>query len=361
MENPCTSGTASSAGAADDRSSSDRADRRAGAIYGLAYGDAWGFGVEFASYQRIVNVYGKRGPEFPRLAAITDDTQMSIAVARALDDTARAGGLTPLRPAELRRALLTRFLQWLHDPDNNRAPGNACLTALYAVERLGTDFWATASVTNSKGCGTVMRAPWIGVDARLTDAEVGDVAALQSVLTHGHATATVAAMITARVTRELFAGRVDLADAFDWTVDHVASRPGFDVDVLGTVWEREGRSSAQEYLDVGWAEVAGVLDRARLGLQPLRQEPWESDPCQYGGDGWTAEEALATSLLIATAFADDPENGLRRAAATGGDSDSLAAVAGGLLGAGCGMVWPELWIERLEPRYRDELASIREQ
>ncbi|ASO18197.1 ADP-ribosylglycohydrolase [Actinoalloteichus hoggarensis] len=358
MENPCTSGTGS--WAAGDRSPSDHADRRAGAVYGLAFGDAWGFGVEFASYQRILNVYGKRGPDFPRLAAVTDDTQLSIAVARALDDTAGVGGLTPLRPAELRRRLLARFLDWLHDPDNNRAPGNACLTALYAVERLGVEFWADASVTNSKGCGTVMRAPWLGVDSRLTDAEVGDAAALQSVLTHGHATATVAAVVTARITRELFAGRLELADALDWAIDHVDGRPGVDVDVLGTVWEREGRSSAQDYLDVGWTEVAGALDRARAGLAPLRAQPWEFDPCQYGGDGWIAEEALATSLLIATAFADDPENGLRRAAATGGDSDSLAAVAGGMLGAGRGMVWPELWVDRLEPRYREELASIRE-
>jgi ADP-ribosylglycohydrolase len=48
---------------------------------------------------------------------------------------------------------------------------------------------------------------------------------------------------------------------------------------------------------------------------------------------------------------------LRRAVVTNGDSDSIGAVAGGLLGALHGQAWPKGIITRLEPRYQTEIAE----
>ncbi|RKF13081.1 ADP-ribosylglycohydrolase family protein [Roseovarius spongiae] len=64
--------------------------------------------------------------------------------------------------------------------------------------------------------------------------------------------------------------------------------------------------------------------------------------------GWTAEEALAIALHAA--LASDPfENGLRFAVTHSGDSDSIGAIAGNLLG----LIYPEgkiahLWRRAVE-------------
>jgi ADP-ribosylglycohydrolase len=52
----------------------------------------------------------------------------------------------------------------------------------------------------------------------------------------------------------------------------------------------------------------------------------------------------ATALLCVVRHARDPVGGLARAAATSGDSDSIACLAGAFLGAAHGMpVWPAAW------------------
>ncbi|HEY0696628.1 MAG TPA: ADP-ribosylglycohydrolase family protein, partial [Micromonospora sp.] len=64
-----------------------------------------------------------------------------------------------------------------------------------------------------------------------------------------------------------------------------------------------------------------------------------------------------TALLSALWHADDPVAALARAATTAGDSDSIAALAGALLGAAYGMsAWPGRWADRIE--YADQLAAL---
>jgi ADP-ribosylglycohydrolase len=82
-------------------------------------------------------------------AVVSDDTQMSLAVWRALGESEPVG------------AFVDEFLAWRVDPDNTRAPGNTCLSALGAIAAGAS--WLEATVLGSKGCGTVMRAPWIGL------------------------------------------------------------------------------------------------------------------------------------------------------------------------------------------------------
>src|SRR5688500_12504896 len=56
-----------------------------GTLFGLAFGDALGAPTEFMSYDAIIERYGPRGPhELPARALVTDDTQMTLAVADAL-------------------------------------------------------------------------------------------------------------------------------------------------------------------------------------------------------------------------------------------------------------------------------------
>jgi ADP-ribosylglycohydrolase len=66
---------------------------------------------------------------------------------------------------------------------------------------------------------------------------------------------------------------------------------------------------------------------------------------------------MATALLCTLRHAEDPVSGLARAAATSGDSDSIACLAGAFLGAAHGMpAWPESWISQIE--YADQLTAL---
>ncbi|MFJ6674135.1 ADP-ribosylglycohydrolase family protein [Actinosynnema sp. NPDC091369] len=96
-------------------------ERASGALSGLAYGDALGAPTEFMTVAEIEHRYGPGGPRDLEgdPALVTDDTQMTLAVARAL-----VGGLDGIADA-----LRDHFVRWWESPDNNRAPGMTCLQA----------------------------------------------------------------------------------------------------------------------------------------------------------------------------------------------------------------------------------------
>src|SRR6185437_10601736 len=106
----------------------DLVDRFRGSFLGLAIGDAIGHPTEFiSSVPRIRQKYGEKGvlgfePSGAHKAGtFTDDTQMSIAVARAL---VRAGHASL---DELMKLMGDEFVAWADHPTNNRAPGGTCL------------------------------------------------------------------------------------------------------------------------------------------------------------------------------------------------------------------------------------------
>ena len=99
------------------------------------------------------------------------------------------------------------------------------------------------------------------------------------------------------------------------------------------------------------------LRRAQAAVATFQRHPWGEDPCAYAGEGWRAQENLATALLCVDALPDQPIDALRRATVTGGDSDSIAAVAGAILGALHRNPWPADWFDRLEPRYQAWIAE----
>jgi ADP-ribosylglycohydrolase len=56
-------------------------------------------------------------------------------------------------------------------------------------------------------------------------------------------------------------------------------------------------------------------------------------------------------------FSDQPEEVIRRAAFSSGDSDSIACIAGAFAGAYHGIDrWPAEWVERIE--YRERILAM---
>ncbi|MFD5035066.1 ADP-ribosylglycohydrolase family protein [Streptomyces sp. NPDC058220] len=321
-----------------------------GSLIGLALGDALGFPTEFND---VPSILAKCGPwremALPDPAFVTDDTQMTLAFARGIRTAMDRGVLGPLR---LERPVRDEFVDWYHSPDNNRAPGNTCLTACRLLD--SDRPWQQASQTGSKGCGANMRVAPIGLVPGLSDEQRAGAAQLQAALTHGHPTALAASDLTARAVYLLAQGGEPLGLAGQLRSYAYENRDRYYHRWLGDLWTHAGDPTPEAFIARGWDECLGALERLQ---HALRTPSPETDPCLATGDGWVAEEALATGLLCFLLFPAEPVTALRRAACTKGDSDSIASLAGAFAGAHLGArAWPKEWAERIE--YRSDLLSL---
>ncbi|MFH9863480.1 ADP-ribosylglycohydrolase family protein [Streptomyces sp. NPDC017202] len=322
-----------------------------GALLGLALGDALGFPTEFND---VPSILAKCGPwrqmELPGRAFVSDDTQMTLAVARALRTAMDRG---PLEPPGLERPLRGEFVAWYRSPENNRAPGRTCLTACGLLEDEGRP-WQDAAQIGSKGCGANMRVAPLGLAPGLSDEQRAGAAQLQSGLTHGHPTALAASDLTAHAVRLLAdgaepTGLVGLLRSYA-----LDNRTRYHHRWLGDLWTRSQDPTPEHFIARGWDDCLGVLERLQ---DALRSPSPETDPCLATGEGWIAEEALATGLLCFLLFPDAPVTALRRAACSAGDSDSIACLAGAFAGAYAGAdAWPTEWADRIE--HRSELVTL---
>ncbi|WP_416980648.1 ADP-ribosylglycohydrolase family protein [Streptomyces sp. T028] len=322
-----------------------------GALLGLALGDALGFPTEFDD---VPSILAKCGPwremELPRRPFVSDDTQMTLAVARALRTAMDRGLLVPTR---LERPLREEFVDWYQSPENNRAPGRTCLTAC-ALLRDERRLWQDASQIGSKGCGANMRVAPVGLAPGLSEEQRAGAAQFQSALTHGHPTALAASDLTAHAVRLLAQGVPPAGLVGQLRSYAVANRTRYHHRWLGDLWTRGQDPSAEHFIARGWDECLDVLDRL---AEALRDPAPESDPCLATGAGWIAEEAMATGLLCFLLFPDEPVTALRRAACSSGDSDSIACLTGAFAGAYAGTdAWPTPWADRIE--YQGELVTL---
>ncbi|GAA3369580.1 ADP-ribosylglycohydrolase family protein [Streptomyces sannanensis] len=321
-----------------------------GSLIGLALGDALGFPTEFNDVPRILEKCGPwREMELPQPAIVTDDTQMTLALGRGIR-TAMARGL--LTPARLARPVREEFVDWYHSPENNRAPGRTCLVACRLLD--SDRPWQAASQVESKGCGANMRVAPVGLAQGLSEEQRAGAAQLQSALTHGHPTALAASDLTARAVFLLAQGTEPTGLAGQLRSYALRNRTRYHHRWLGDLWTRAHDPSPEHFIARGWDECLDVLDRL---VKALRTPSPETDPCLGTGDGWIAEEALATALHCFLLFPDEPVTALRRAACTRGDSDSIACLTGAFAGAHLGAAaWPKAWAERIE--YRSELLTL---
>ncbi|KND43715.1 MULTISPECIES: ADP-ribosylglycohydrolase family protein [Streptomyces] len=322
-----------------------------GSLLGLALGDALGHPTEFNDVPSILATCGPwRKMALPKPAIVTDDTQMTLALAHGLRAAMDRGSLGA---EALERAVRKEFVEWSRSPENNRAPGHTCLVAcdLLAVERHP---WQFASQIHSKGCGANMRVAPLGLIGPLSDEQRAGAAQLQAALTHGHPTALAASDLTAHAIRLLSQGADPMGLVGRLRSYAYENRAHYHARWLGDLWTYSQDPSPEHYISRGWDECLEALDRLQ---QALRLPSPETDPCAATGEGWIAEEALTTGLLCFLLFVDEPVTALRRAACTSGDSDSIASLAGAFAGAYHGPdVWPAEWADRIE--YQSDLVSL---
>lgn len=334
-----------------------RTDRSHGVMLGLAYGDALGRPTEFMKAKDLA----KFGSPFQKHVGlntaqngiVTDDTQMSIAVAHA------ALSRCPADPKDLTGQFVKNFIGWYEDPaslDGRRAPGMTCMGAVKQL-RKNPGRWLLATRPDSKGNGANMRVAPLALRTDWTWDALAGAAQLQAAITHGHPTALAAADLTAAAVRMLLTG---FAKPGETLIDHLLAyaydqRTTYRGDWLGGLWEAwlpKGMTSPEQFIQRGWDEMIDSL----LCIYGSPRDT-QQDPCEVAGGGWVAEQALTCALHTLLCFPDDPTNALRRAAFTDGDSDSIGSITGALAGAAYGLkAFPSHWLGNVE--YRRELESL---
>jgi len=301
-----------------------------GSILGLAIGDALGHPTEFRTREKILASFGPNGvtdfvrlhdPRWPQIPIIlgtshpagtyTDDTQMSIAVARGLLETMNE----PLE--EKMKAVARHFVIWADSDENNRAPGETCMRGCTNLAK--GIHWRHAGIAESKGCGSAMRVAPIGVLYHNDHDTLLEVARASSVMTHGHDAALEAAAAGALMVA-MAANGAEPEEIYEAIMDLCAPRSAEFSACMQKV---------PQFLDAP-PEIA--LSEAGLG------------------ESWVGDEAIASALYCFWRHKDDYVAGVLEAINTDGDSDSIGCIAGSALGA-------RLGLEAIPQKWRDEVED----
>jgi ADP-ribosylglycohydrolase len=286
------------------------ANKAKGIMYGLAIGDAFGWPTEFLKIPEIKSKYGSAGiTDLPDPAIFTDDTQMTIAVAKALIGCGERGVDT------IMEAIRDEFIKWLHDPNNNRAPGDACMKGASNLEK-GIP-WKKSGVSHSKGCGSAMRVAPIGYFYQDNPDKLREVAHASGLCTHGHKTG-IAASIGAAYLVKLALDRTDPVEMIPKLLKFTNG-------------------------------ISDEFDQAILKINECLAWDDQEKALSYLGEGWIGEEAVALALYCFLKHPQDYRKVIIRAANTNGDSDSIACIVGSISGAYLGIdAIPADWIRRIE-------------
>jgi len=297
----------------------DQLNKAKGMVYGLAIGDALGRLTEFMTLAQIKSAYGQAGIEdLPDPPLFTDDTQMSIAMAEALI----SAGDRDIEP--IMDAVKDEFIKWYHSPENNRSPGNTCLSGVSNLER--GSHWNESGIANSKGCGSAMRAAAVGYVYQNDPEKLKKVARATGICTHGHPTAD-AACIGAAYLVKLALDNVPVHRMIPELISFTSG--------ISDEWE-EAIRKLEKCLD--WED-----EEAALG---------------YLGEGWVGEEAVALALYCFLKYPGSYRKAVIRGANTSGDSDSIACIAGSISGSCVGIeAIPKDWVKRIEKsEYLNDLS-----
>lgn len=289
-----------------------RSEQLKGCLLGMAIADALGLPYEGLSPRRARKLFGP--PDRFRLLGsyglVSDDTEHACITAQAMISS---GGNTAIFSREL--AWRLRF--WLLG-----LPAGIGFATLRALLKLWLGFPPNHSGVFSAGNGPAMRAPMLG--AAIKDREIlREWVRVSTRLTHTDPKAEQGAWVIALATR--FVCESEIVNSQDFLTVIEASLWEEAEELLGLLRRAvasvgEGESTREFARSLG-------LERGITGYMfhtvPMVIHAWLSHPRDYGG---------AIQSLIEC----------------GGDTDSTAAIAGGILGASLGIsAIPRQWLSHL--------------
>jgi ADP-ribosylglycohydrolase len=291
-------------------------DRAVAALYGLAIGDALGMPTQLMPRSEVRARFGAIAgfeaadadhPLAHGMAAgsVTDDTEQALLLARLLIEG--DGHVDPARFAH-------ELVRW---EDGMRARGSLDLlgpSTKRAVEAVlagePVDQAGRFGTTN----GAAMRVTPAGIVASSDDLPaLVDLVVEVSMASHNTSVALAgASAIAAAVSRGIDGG--DLASAIDSAVDAAT----------------EGATRGH------WVAAADVASRIRWAVSlatPAEPERGLDAIYRLVGTSLATQESVPAAFGVLATFPDDPWRVVCAAASLGGDSDTIAAMAGAVAGA----------------------------
>jgi ADP-ribosylglycohydrolase len=292
--------------------------RALGAFYGLALGDALGMPTQAMSRTQIAETYGPVTGLFDAVAdqpiapgmpagSITDDTEQAVLVANLLVDG--HGQIDPKMFADALRAweadMITRGSLDLLGPSTKKAL--ELLDAGVDPEQAGIQ-----GATN----GAAMRVTPVGIANRPGEG-----------LVH-------AVVQASRVTHNTSLG-IAAASAIAAAVS--ASLDGADLGAALDEAERAADAGARQGHWVPGGEILPRIRWARKWVRGMGRTALADAIAEVIGTSVAAQESVVAAIALAAALGDDPAEALLVAAEIGGDTDTVAAMCGAILGAQHGL------------------------
>lgn len=313
-------------------------DRIAGALYGVAVGDALGGPLEFMDQKEIQKEYGyvtdMLGGGWLNLCKgeTTDDTDMTLAVAEGIVEQ-------PKNPIP---AIGRRFVKWLEN--NPKDVGNTCRSSIakmaYRSHRgsAGREEWHEVSQSMAKinggrsgGNGALMRTVYPGLYYRDKETALRMAADIAR-MTHWDEKSTIACILYTAMIHLI----TELANkSVEW---EKINKLLVITDYSLTLIDKQIKSIT---------DIDFVVNLTEYALTPK-----ELKPTGYVVDSF---KCALHSIAVSPTF----EEAITEAVNLGGDADTIAAITGGLAGAiyGYNMI-PERWINTLAQAIKNRLDRL---
>ena len=337
-----------------------RLSRAYGALAGLALGDALGMPTQAMSPEQIRAVYGRitglvdgdaSQPYAPGMPAgsVTDDTEQALLVASLLiRGRGSSSGRVALNAVEFAHALLA-WEDSMIERGSLDLLGPSTKAALERV-RAGEDPLTVGGEGTTNGAA--MRVTPIGIAVSTEDPEVfADSVWSTCQLTHA--------------THQGFQSAALVAAAVSFGIDWDTPSPS---DMTALLWK------ALTYVDSlpergAWTPDPDVVAATRRAMQLVANPASSSLECLIEQVGTSVASAHAIPMAFALLARDPSPRALLDAANIGGDTDTIGAIAGAILGAALGeQVLPADSLSMIEevshlnlPSVALELLELRDQ
>ena len=326
-----------------------RFSRAYGALAGLALGDALGMPTQALSPQQIRAVYGRvtglvdadaSQPYAPGMAAgsVTDDTEQALLVASLLVAGRGSSARVTLDAHEFAHALLA-WEDSMIERGSLDLLGPSTKAALERV-RGGEDPLAVGGEGTTNGAA--MRVTPIGIAVSTADPEA-------------FADAVWSSCRVTHATRQGFQSAALVAAAVSLGIDSARSTAP---DLRALLWK------AVTFVDSlpargAWTPDPGVIAATRRAMQLSINPASSSLECLAQQVGTSVASAHAIPMAFALLARDPSPQALLDAANIGGDTDTIGAIAGAILGAALGVeVLDGYDLARVEEVSRLDLRSV---
>jgi ADP-ribosyl-[dinitrogen reductase] hydrolase len=302
-----------------------RAEALAGVLIGTAVGDAIGLPMEGLSARRQRKLFPPpvRHRFAGRFGMISDDTEHTLMLAQALLES-------PTAPDAFQKSLARRLRWWLVG-----LPAGVGFATLRAILKLWIGIPPDRSGVMSAGNGAAMRSALLGVYFAGDSEKRRQFVRASTAITHRDPRAEIAASA--------------VAETAAWMAD-----PRDDTERLFATLDQLDEQSE-------WSALIAKL-RGALALDL----PVAAFAQQIGSAGWVSGYALRSvpvAIYAAMRHRTDFSAAITEVVTCGGDTDTVAAITGALVGARVGVAGiPQTWLGSIAefPRSLGLLEQIAE-